>query len=147
MLSDETSALKGELKSNAIRIDSNIKSNTEIINKTTDLEDRSRRNNLIFYNIPEYDTDGEGKKDCEKIVVDLLKQRQFFKPESHIYIDRAHRLGRFKTDQSSRPRPIIVGFCFFKDKQYILANGRYLKDCDVNISEDYSKKHLMNIRC
>ena len=32
-------------------------------------------------------------------------------------------------------------FCF-KDKQYILANGRYLKDCDVNISEDYSKRTL-----
>ena len=139
MLSEETSALEGKIKSNEIRIESNIKSSTEIINKTTDQEDRSRRNNLIFYNIPEHVTEHENKEDCEKVVVDLLKERKFFKPESHIYIDRAYRLGRFKTDQSSRPRPIIVRFCFFKDKQYIIANGRNLKDCKVNISEDYSK--------
>ena len=33
-------------------------------------------------------------------------------------------------------------FCFFKDKDEIIKNGRKLRNCNVGVSEDYSKATL-----
>ena len=138
VLTEETTVLNGKIQANELQINSNAKSHNELLNKATDLEDRSRRNNVIFYNIPEHTTENNDKEDCEKVVVKLLKDKQFFRADYHIYIDRAHRLGHFDANRP-RPRPIIVRFSFFKDKQSVISNGRLLKNSNENISEDYSK--------
>ena len=71
-------------------------------------------------------------------MVELLEAKRFFHDDYRIHIDRAHRLGK-KSPTNERPRPIIVRFTYFKDKQDIIKNGKKLKDCSINMSEDFSK--------
>ena len=72
-------------------------------------------------------------------MIDFLKGKDFFESEYTLEIDRAHRLGRKREDANLKPRPIIVRFSFFQDKEKVLKNGRLLRNCDVNVSEDFSK--------
>ena len=137
-LSSETTSIQKRVVDNEISLSSSTKNHNELVNKAADLEDRSRRNNLVFFNIPEPDSESTNKEDCDSMIINLLKGRNFFGPDYTLEIDRAHRLGRKKED-SVRPRPIIVRFSFFKDKELIIKNGRLFKGCQVTVSEDFSK--------
>jgi len=81
--------------------------------KLDDVENRLRRNNLVFHGIPE--EGNETWDEAEVKVVDVLKRKLQHDIESRA-IDRAHRLGR---KVPGRIRPIIVKFAFFKDKDAI----------------------------
>ena len=136
-LSQETTVLESKIIENGSKITSSAKSHNELANKTADLEDRSRRNNVVFYNIPE-----ENDEDCEVIILNLLKSRGFFEHDYTLEIDRAHRLGRKRDNSDVRPRPLIVRFSFFKDKDVVIKKGRLFKGSEVNASEDFSKATL-----
>ena len=56
-MSEETSDLRGQIKTNEGNLISISKKQNDVISKTIDLEDRSRRNNLLFFNIPESEVD------------------------------------------------------------------------------------------
>lgn len=146
-LTEETSVLGGRIKGNELAIESGNKKYVDLVNKATDLEDRSRRNNLVFFNIAEEPFqrthDGSSQQEnCETKIVNILKDRGFFSGDYTLEIDRAHRLGPRKADNDPRPRPIIVRFSFFKDKERILENGRLFKGCTVTVSQDFSKATL-----
>ena len=64
-------------------------------------------------------------------------------PGEDIWIDRAHRLGKRKPEHETKPRPVIVKFSYFKQKQTIIKNGSKLKDSTINVSEDFSKETLL----
>ena len=138
-LTEETTVLKGHIKTHDISIKSNSKKNDELKTKSIDLEDRSRRNNLVFFNIPENNDQGNGFEDCEGMILKILEDKKYFDSSYNLQINRAHRLGRKNANTNARPRPIIVRFTYFKDKQFIIQNGRRFKDSIVNVSEDYSK--------
>ena len=70
-LSDETSILKGRIKENEVSLETAVKKCDTLTDKTSDLEDRSRRSNLVFFNIPE-PTDMAEKDDCENKVKKLI---------------------------------------------------------------------------
>ncbi|CAN7945762.1 unnamed protein product, partial [Ixodes hexagonus] len=99
-----------------------------------DAENRSRRNNLIFYGLPD-PTASETFAQSEQRVIrhcfDLFNVT--LDPKE---IERAHRLGRYTADQC---RPIIVKFAFFKTKEFILSNGPKLKGTNYSIGEDFSR--------
>ena len=133
-LTDETTSLKGYIKTNELSIDGVKKKHDQLIDKTCDLEDRSRRNNVVFYNIPE--SDDAQSEDCENIIVNVLKRQGFFRPDYAIEIDRAHRLGKREEDKT---RPIIVRFTFYKDKEEVLKKGILFKGCNISASQDFSK--------
>ena len=102
-----------------------------------DLEARSRRNNLIFYNIPE--SPDETDIECEQTLVTNMGMRDIV---NEVRFERVLRLGRRRpgvapNGQPWRPRPIIAGFCFDKQKQSILTNSKMLKGTDFSISQDY----------
>ena len=80
--------------------------------KVEHMEAQSRRENLKFFNVPESDRESwtESENKIRKYLKDDLKL-----DESKISIERAHRL-RIK----SKPRPFIVKFSFYKDKDRIL---------------------------
>ena len=137
-LTTETTELKQQIKSNELKIDNNIRKTTVNAEKSVDLEDRSRRNNLVFFGFPE-DSNTHEPENCERKVINLLESRKFFDDDYIVYIDRAHRLGRRSSD---KPRPIIVRFTYFKDKQEIIKNGQKLKGCNINVSEDFSKSTI-----
>ena len=112
--------------------------------KIDDLENRSKRNNVVFWNIPEGVEDGST---CERIIQDILVNHMHL--ERNIEIMRAHRTtiknrqNRRNGEQSSRP--IHVALLRYPDKQFILKNAAAkLKDnpylgAKIFISDDVSK--------
>ena len=110
----------------------------DIKNKTVDLEDRSRRSNLVFFNFPEA-RNGE-TENCEQMIHELLKKVDILQDED-VWIDRAHRLGR-KQPESNKMRPIIVKFSYYKHKEFIIQNASKFRNSPINVSEDFSKETL-----
>ncbi|XP_037506544.1 uncharacterized protein LOC119382768 [Rhipicephalus sanguineus] len=98
-------------------------------------ENRSRRNNLIFYGISDTNK-SESFAQSEELVIRLCSEQLNFSLEPK-EIERAHRLGRYCT---GRNRPIIVKLSFFKTKEAILSNGRRFKNTPYSVGEDFSKK-------
>ena len=113
---------------------------TDVKNKSVDLEDRSRRSNLIFYNFPEADR-GQ-TENCERLVYNLIQRLEIFPEHEELWIDRAHRLGQRNYGNNTKPRPIIVKFTYFKQKQTLILNSQKFRVCPINISEDYSRETL-----
>ena len=142
-MSKETSEMKQQINMNNDTFKSKLQqteSNMENVRaKTVDLEDRSRRSNLVFFNFKE--ASRGATEDCEDIVESLLKSLNIFEGND-IWIDRAHRLGRRKAEHDTKPRPIIVKFSYYKQKEKIIKNGIKFKNCPINVSEDYSKETL-----
>ncbi|KAH9367197.1 hypothetical protein HPB48_006125 [Haemaphysalis longicornis] len=100
--------------------------------RINDSENRSRRNNLVFYG--HQDTQNESWEESEKIVIEHCNRllQTTVQPRD---IERAHRIGTFR---AGKCRPIIVKFVHFKDKDHILSLSSKLKDTDFSISQDLS---------
>ena len=97
--------------------------------KSIDLEARSRRNNLLFYQLAEV-----RNENCNGIVT------QFLLDKFNIEIDesaicRAHRLGRFKG--KDKPRPIIVAFQEYILTERIVRQAHILKETKFGVSRDH----------
>ncbi|XP_077507280.1 uncharacterized protein LOC144116387 [Amblyomma americanum] len=105
----------------------------ELETRIEDAENRSRRNNLIFYGIPDT-TDSETWAESEKLIIDVCRNNLQITVEPH-EIERAHRLGRHSQDKN---RPIIVKFTSSKTKESILSNGQNLKDTVYSVGEDFA---------
>ena len=101
--------------------------------KMEQLEGHSKRNNLIFHGIA--DGENENWDDCEQKIRNVFSENLDL-GEADIEIERAHRLN-FVT---SGCHPIIVKLQKFKDKQLILRNAKKLKDTDIFINEDYTRR-------
>lgn len=142
-LTNETTVLKRSIDDNVevirSRVDLTEDRVSAIKEKTVDLEDRSRRCNLVFFNFPEVSR--FATENCEETVENFLLSEKILENDD-IWIDRAHRLGRRRPDHDTRPRPIIVKFSYYKQKERILKNGAKLKHSNINVSEDYSKETL-----
>ena len=133
--------MKNYIKDNKTRLEATIKDSTELRNKSMDLEDRSRRNNLIFYNIPE-STNKYETENCEDLVAaELAKCNVVLNEDPKNVFDRIHRLGTLKNndDTQRRPRPIIACMTYYREKELLLNLGHKLKNSVMNISEDFSK--------
>ena len=124
-----------------MKISKTEKTADALIQKTVDLEDRSRRCNLVFFNFAETATRHE-EENCEQKVLNLLTSLRIFDDDDEIWVDRAHRLGRRRPENNTKPRPIIVKFSYYKQKQKIINNGSKFKNSPINVSEDYSKETI-----
>ena len=105
-----------------------------IKDKLTDLENRSRRNNLRFDGIPE-DKDEDwavSEAKIKKVINENLGMNE------DIEIDRAHRSG--KIEWNGKNRVIIARFTSFKAKETILKNSNKLKNTGFYINEDYAEE-------
>lgn len=100
--------------------------------KLDDLENRSRRCNLIFYGIEDTE-ERETYESAEQRVLDLCKS---VLSVDDVHIERAHRLGIFRPGNC---RPIIVNFATYKGKECVLTNAKKLKGSPISISEDFSE--------
>ncbi|XP_065297986.1 uncharacterized protein [Dermacentor albipictus] len=105
-----------------------------------DSENRSRRNNLIFYGLPD-SSPRETYAESEKIITDhCLEHLEIaLDPKD---IERAHRLGRHTPNHL---RPIIVKFISSKAKETILSKGPKFKGTKFSVGEDYTRR-VQNIR-
>ncbi|XP_075740617.1 uncharacterized protein LOC119165510 isoform X1 [Rhipicephalus microplus] len=97
------------------------------------IENRSRRDNLIFYNLPDTNPKETYTQSEEIIIQHGLERLQLtIEPKD---IERAHRLGRHTNNNK---RPIIVKLSSFKTKESILSNGLKLKGTNFSIGEDFT---------
>ena len=131
-LTNETTELKKCIDENTKSLDVKIKSAanniSDVKSKTVDLEDCSRRCNLVFFNFPE--ARPNENENCERMVLQLLDSLKILEEED-VYIERAHRLGR-RNSGIDKPRPVIVCFSYYKQKQEIIRNGAKFKNCAIN---------------
>lgn len=103
-----------------------------------DLENRSRRSNLIVYGIPEAE-DETSETLAQAVNEGIITKILELEPVS---IERIHRLGR---GGPNKTRPVILKLHDGRNKSGILKNGFKLKNTDYSIGEDFSRK-LREIR-
>ena len=117
----------------------------ELENEVEELRNRSGRNNLVFYNVPEK---AEGQE-CAEFIQDLIATHMG--PETlcgHVEIERAHRTPTTpaKNSDKKKPTPIHVAFLRYTDKVKILSNAAArLKDNPlqgnlIGICADFAKR-------
>ena len=107
------------------------KDNDDNNNKLRILEDRSRRDNLRFDGIEEWEE--ESWADTEQNLKDTLSDILGIQ---NVKIERAHRVG----DKKRSPcRTIVAKLSSFKMKERILAEAKKMKPKGIQIYEDFSK--------
>lgn len=116
--------------------------NKKLEKKVTDLEQHSRKDNLIFEGINE-----SKDENCVETVKHFFKT--ILKLETDVTLCRVHRLGPkhdsgdMKQKQQERkrdeinPRPIIAKFLFSHERQAVMDKRRQLKGSKVYIREDF----------
>lgn len=105
--------------------------------KLADLEDRSRRCNVIIHGIKEQQ--GDNEKSLQRAIVDELFSQKL--NQTIRSVARIHRLG-----QKSGNRPVIVYFQDFLEKQVVMRNARKLKGTNIYFQNDYSQHTLRKRR-
>ncbi|KAH7974307.1 hypothetical protein HPB49_013878 [Dermacentor silvarum] len=100
--------------------------------KIDDLENRSRRSNVLFYGITD-SAKSETWEESERLVNNFCTEKLGLTVTS---ISRAHRVGRFS---SKKKRPIIAKFFNEKEVELVLSRGFKLKNTSLSISRDYSE--------
>uniref|UniRef100_A0A147BL84 Putative tick transposon n=1 Tax=Ixodes ricinus TaxID=34613 RepID=A0A147BL84_IXORI len=109
----------------------------ELADKNDDLENRSRRNNLIIYGLQE--ADNESSASLLQAVTDLLFSKLSISCDG---IERCHRLG---SRIDGKIRPVIFKVIDHREKILILKNAPRLKGTRMFINEDFSLR-VRNIR-
>ena len=107
------------------------KDNDDNNNKLRILEDRSRRDNLRFDGIEEWEE--ESWTDTEQNLKDTLSDISGIQ---NVKIERAHRVGDKKR---SSCRTIVAKLSSFKMKERILAEAKKRKPKGIQIYEDFLK--------
>ena len=106
--------------------------NKRLKDKLWDLKDWSRRDNLRFDGVTEYEN--ESWNDTEEVLKDFLFEHLSLR---NIKSERAHRTGERKEDTS---RTIAAKFSSYKTKELILKSARELMDTGYYINEDFSRE-------
>ena len=99
-----------ELKKDVNDLTRSVNSEKE---RAVKLESHSRRNNLIFYGIPEETNESSAKS--ESLLYSFLEENLKMEEEDidGISVEGAHRLGK-RNANGDKPRPIIAKFTFHK---------------------------------
>ena len=105
--------------------------------KTDDLENRSRRSNLCFEGIDEVAKDANETWQQSEDKVKTIISDKLELDSDDIPIERAHRVGARK---DRKPRTIVVKFLRYKDREKVLKSRRKLKGSKVVIREDFSDR-------
>lgn len=119
-----------ELEANNVKLSKQL---TTLEAKIDELENRGRRNNLIIYGLTEIRT--ETTETLTKAVSDEVFQLKL--GVSVNGIERIHRLGQ---KAENKVRPVIINFLDHREKVSILKAAYKLKNSDLSISEDFSRR-------
>ena len=103
--------------------------------KSIDLEARSRRNNLIFWEHAE-----NRYENCFDIVRNLINDCRLDLDANGMYLSRAHTLGPRKIGKRVYSRPIIVNFRDFCDTESIMSRAYMLKRTSFSVGYDLPKE-------
>ncbi|XP_045198378.2 uncharacterized protein LOC123552704 [Mercenaria mercenaria] len=115
------------------------KENHRLTEEVIDLQSRSMRDNLLFFNIEEEKTDEARKtENCSNKIYTFCKNDLGMADvQTSVQIDRAHRIGQFTT---GKKRPIVVKFNHTPDKIEIKKKVFEKQDSiSVKCSDQYPK--------
>lgn len=117
-----------------------LDTNQSLEKKVTDLEDRSRRNNLRIVGVPEGSKGKDVIKSLREWINTILSPVRALDEKS---IERAHRIPLRTLPPGSNPRTMIVKFLSSQDRDSVLKAGREKKDLmfsnnEVAIFPDYA---------
>ena len=124
------------------------KENKQLVEKIDDLENRSWRNNLVFFGVPE--RDGRGEENCLETVIDLLQNLVGIEDVSK-YIERCHRTPSYRNRSAepiTKPRLIHVAFSSYVIKEKVRKvsiekfKSMTYKDSKIFVNEDLSARVL-----
>ncbi|KAJ1115346.1 hypothetical protein NDU88_003570 [Pleurodeles waltl] len=109
--------------------------------KLTDMEDRSRRDNIRVLGIPE----NEEGLDMQAFLTSTLPKMISLVFDPPLEFQRAHRIGPKRSNNSSRPRPIITCLLRHNQTRQILQVARNhspfrIDQQVIRITTDYSKE-------
>lgn len=105
----------------------------EMHSRLDDLEDRSRRENLIFYGLA--DTSTETWSQSEEAIRNFASSTVEIEIPSDS-IARAHRLGNYI---ETKCRPTIVRFSSSKVRNQVFSSKSKLKGTGISVAEDFCK--------
>ena len=98
----------------------------------------TRRNCLLIHGVKE-----EENEDTDKIAVDIAnKDLNITINKGHL--DRSHRLGK-RNNNTLKPRPIIVKFVRYNDRQNIFSNKKKLKGKEIAITESLTATRMKKL--
>ncbi|KAJ1144685.1 hypothetical protein NDU88_010982 [Pleurodeles waltl] len=105
------------------------------------MEDRSRRDNIRLLGIPE----NEEGSDRQAFLSSILPKMTLLDFDPPLEFQRAHRTGPKRSDNSSRPRPIIACLLRHNETHQILQVARShgpfrIDQHEIRITADYSKE-------
>ncbi|KAJ1195727.1 hypothetical protein NDU88_004995 [Pleurodeles waltl] len=108
--------------------------------KITDLEDRSRRDNIRLFRIPE----NEEGPDVQAFLDSILPKLTSLTCDPPLEFQQAHRVGPKRPDRASRPRPIITCLLRHTQTRQLLQVARNhgafrIDKYKIRITADYSK--------
>lgn len=139
---DETKGLKMTVDQQAqeiIQLKSQVqKSETNFIHlqeKVNNLENQSRRDNLLFYGVREMK--GETDMDCRRKIYNILVHNMGFTTDEvdNMKVVRCHRKGKFVP---GRQRPIIIKMHWFANRERIFERRDALHGTSLYVNEDFS---------
>ena len=91
-----------------------------------DLANRSRRNNLVFLNVPE-NKEAEHNGKCSELIKAIVTENLKINADGFI-LDRVHRTPtQMPNVPREKPRPIHVAFHYYSDRQSVLRAAKNLK--------------------
>lgn len=116
-------------------------SNNKLLMRTSDLDSRSRRNNIRIIGLPESLEGPTPTTFFSKLLVELLGEGILVSPPE---LDRAHRALVARPPQGARPRPVIIRVHRYRIKDLIIREARKMRGklqyrgSPVQIFEDYA---------
>lgn len=120
-------------------VDSLKQENRRLSDDMIDMQSRSMRDNLLFFNFEELQlADDRKNEDCTKTVYEFCENTlQMNDVKSTVKIDRAHRVGSYT---SGKTRPIVAKFNFYQDKMQIKRNVHEKRESTgIRVSDQYPK--------
>jgi archaellum component FlaC len=100
-----------------------------------DLQTRSMRDNLVFFNIPE--NDDPSAEDCKTVIKTFCEKELKMEDIQDVKLDRAHRLGQRR---AGKTRPIVAKFNYYPDRERVRQAAPELKGTPYGISEQFPKE-------
>uniref|UniRef100_A0AAV2J0C9 LINE-1 type transposase domain-containing 1 n=1 Tax=Knipowitschia caucasica TaxID=637954 RepID=A0AAV2J0C9_KNICA len=122
-----------------------VAENAKLRAKVSDLEGRSRRNNIRIIGLPENIEGSTPTAFFSQLLFDTLGLDILKSPPE---LDRAHRTLAAKPGPSGKPRPVVICFHDFKTRELVVQSARKLRgklkynDAPFLIFEDYSPEVL-----
>ena len=142
-LEDELAGVKSAVEDKA-----DMSKVLELERRIVDLQNRSRRNNVVIWNVPEGSEDGML---MTEFIQHLLNNHMKLEEAEAIEIMRVHRTPTTRNRDQLKSRPIHVYLLRYTDRQFILANAaKSLKDDVTKEIRDQRKllkeEHLKTLR-